>query len=220
MKARLTEISREEALRYMGVRGKPDEAMEADVERCEEKLRAAVRPRAIWRLFALETDGTLAGTAFHPEGEDIRKLTAGCSHAILFAATLGTETETLIRRAQGVDMADAVILDALASAAIENVCENLCADLKKELAPCRLTSRFSPGYGDFPLVQQRDMCNVLNTSRTLGITLTQGGLMIPQKSVTALIGVGEKMTETVSGCGKCMQAEYCLYRKEGMSCGK
>ena len=69
--------------------------------------------------------------------------------------------------------------------------DNLCADLAREFAPRRLTSRFSPGYGDFPLSQQAELCAVLNVNRLLGITLTPGGLMVPQKSVTALIGVSE-----------------------------
>ena len=191
MEARLTGISREEALRYMGVRGAPDAALREDLERCAARLVSVARPRALWRLFSLEPDGTLSGASFRPAGEDIRRHLAGCAQVIGLAATLGAETETLIRRAQGRDMADALMLDALASAAIENVCDNLCADLARELAPRKLTPRFSPGYGDFPLTQQRELCAVLNVTRLLGVTLTPGGLMIPQKSVTALIGVSD-----------------------------
>ena len=218
MEARLTGISREEALRYMGVRGRPDEALARDVERCAEKLTAAARPRAVWKLFRLEEDGTLQGTSFHPQGEDIRQLLAGGDQVILMAATLGAEAESLIRRAQGTSMSDAVILDALASAAIENVCDNYCTDLAREVAPRMLTPRFSPGYGDFPLSQQRELCAVLNVTRLLGITLTPGGLMIPQKSVTALMGVADHPPAGVSGCGKCPLAERCLYRKENSTC--
>ena len=189
MEARLTEISREEALRYLGVRGTADEALRRDLDRCAEALRFSAVPRAVWKLFDREADGLLRGTCFRPQGEDIRRHLSGSSQVILMAATLGAETETLIRRAQGVCMADAVILDTLASAAVENVCDNVCADLAREMAPRRLTVRFSPGYGDFPLEQQRELCEVLNVSRRLGVTLTPGGLMIPRKSVTAVIGV-------------------------------
>ncbi len=189
MEGRLTDISRTEALRYLRVRGPADERLQADLDRCMTRLRQAAHPRVCWRLFPLCADGTLEGTGFRPRGESIRKHLAGCDQVVLMAATLGSETELLLRRTQSRDMADALLTDALASAAIENVCDNLCSDLAQQLAPARVTSRFSPGYGDFPLAQQRELCEVLNVFRLLGISLTSGGLMIPQKSVTALIGV-------------------------------
>ncbi len=220
MEARLTEISQAEALRYMGVRGEPDGQLRTEMGRCAEKLAAAAQPRAVWRLFDLKEDGTLSGTSFRPEGNAVRRLLSGGDQAVLMAATLGTETEILIRRAQGENMAAAVILDALASAAIENVCDNLCKDLAAELAPRKLTSRFSPGYGDFPLAQQKELCSVLNVTRLLGITLSPGGLMIPQKSVTALMGVSDRQTLSAAGCEGCTQAVNCLYRKEGSNGGQ
>ncbi len=191
MEARLTEISREEALRYLRVRGRPDSRLAEDLDRCTQMLLAHCRPGILWRLFSLEKDGRLSGTCFRPEGKDIRGLLSGGNQVILLAATLGAETETLISRMQRKDMADALLLDALASAAVENVCDNLCGDLARHFAPRKLTPRFSPGYGDFPLSQQTDLCAVLNVTRLLGITLTPGGLMIPRKSVTALIGVSD-----------------------------
>ena len=221
MEARLTEISQAEALRYLGVRGEPDDALRADAARCADLLRATAIPRVCWRLFPLKEDGSLGNSGFTPGGDDIRRHLAGCGQVILLAATLGTEAEQLIRRAQARDMADAALLDALGSAAIENVCDNLCDDLALRFTPARLTSRFSPGYGDFPLTQQRELCQILNVFRMLGISLTPGGLMIPQKSVTALVGVrdaevieSDASLTPVSKCRNCPAAEHCLYRKD------
>ncbi|MBQ9251990.1 MAG: hypothetical protein IJ188_05075 [Clostridia bacterium] len=211
MDARLTEISLSEALRYVGVRGPADETLMADMQRCAEKLREMARPRACWRLFPLREDGLLEGTALRLEGADIREFLSGADQVILMAATLGAEAETLLQRSQRQNMADAILLDALASAAIENVCDNLCEDLAREFFPRQLTSRFSPGYGDFPLEQQGMLCAVLNVNRALGITLTPGGLMIPQKSVTAVIGVSEEPGKRLAGCATCQQADQCQY---------
>ena len=136
------------------------------------------------------------------------------------AATLGAEVETLLRRTQVRSMADAVILDACAGAAIENVCDNLCADIAAAVAPMYLTDRFSPGYGDLPLAQQDDLCRVLDVSRRIGVTLTEGGLMLPQKTVTAILGVSsEPPGERRRGCGTCGLYETCSYRKDGYTCG-
>ena len=121
----------------------------------------AARPRLVWRLFPLLEDGSLAGADYRPSGEDIRAFLAECGSVVLLAATLGAEAESLIRRAGARRSADALILDAAGSAAVERVCDNFCADLAAALAPRYLTERFSPGYGDMPLSDQPLLFRVL-----------------------------------------------------------
>ncbi len=222
MEPRLTGIDRQEALRYLGVRGdRPPADVAASLDKWEAALLKTARPRAVWRLFDLMPDGTLAGTTFRPAGEDIRRHLTGCDRVVLMAATLGAEADVLLRRTQVEDMAQAVILDAAAGAAVENVCDDLCAGLAAELAPAFLTGRFSPGYGDMPLEQQGEMCRVLDTARRIGVGLTPGGLMTPMKSVTALIGVSDTPREEGGGgCKNCAQYENCGIRKAGGSCGR
>ena len=52
-----------------------------------------------------------------------------------------------------------------------------------------LRPRFSPGYGDFDLGAQRDILNVLNADKILGIKLGSNLLMTPKKTITAVQGV-------------------------------
>ena len=192
MELHLSGIDRRETLHYLQIRGgKLPTSLEEELSRCEALLLETARPRAVWRLFDREPDGTLAGTDFRPAGRDIADFLEGCGQVILMAATLGAEAESLLRRAQARDMAEAVILDAAGSAAIEQVCDALCAELAARFRPRFLTGRFSPGYGDLPLEQQRTLCRVLDLERRIGVSLAESGLMIPQKSVTALIGVSD-----------------------------
>ena len=136
MEARLTGIERNEVLHYLGWPGVGlSKELTAAFERCERTLLDTARPRAVWRLFPLLPDGRLEGTGYAPAGESVRELLRECGAVVLMAATLGTEVERLIRRAQLENMGDAVILDACGSAAIENVCDNLCADLAASCAP-------------------------------------------------------------------------------------
>ena len=221
VEARLECIERRETLRYLQYRGTAlTPEIRAALERCERLLLETARPRAVWRLFPREADGTLAGTEFKPEGQDIAALLQGCDAVILMAATLGTEAESLLRRAQARDMAEAVILDAAGSAAIESVCDTLCRELAARFRPRYLTDRFSPGYGDMPLAQQRALCRVLALERSIGVSLSESGLMIPQKSVTALIGVSDSpQPRRAQGCLNCGNYTNCTYRKEGTDCG-
>ena len=221
MEARLSAIERNQVLQYLGYKGGAlPEGLAEDLKRCEKTLMASARPRAVWKRFALLPDGRLEGTSFTPAGASIRELLRDCDTVLLMAATLGSEVERIIRRAQVGRMGDAVILDACGSAAIENVCDNLCADLEAAFAPRYLTDRFSPGYGDMPLTQQAELFRVLDVTRRIGVSLSDSGLMLPQKSVTALLGVSDRpQPRRHRGCACCNMFENCAFRKDGKNCG-
>ena len=222
MEPRLTEINDNEVLLYLGYRGGAvPEELQRDIARCKDIVMKTARPRAVWRKFSILSDGTLSGTDFRPEGNDIRELLRDCQAVILMAATLGQEMESLLRRAQVQNMADAVILDCCASSAVENVCDNLCFDLQQQMTPLYLTDRFSPGYGDLPFAQQPDFCRILNLERRIGVSLSPGGIMIPQKSVTAILGIADRpQTKRFRGCAHCSAFKTCTLRKENRTCGK
>ena len=219
--AKLTAISRNETLQYLGWLGSPiPDELEDEITRCENRILETARPRAVWRLFDLLPDGSLAGTLFRPEGHDVPELLKDCTQVILMAVTLGGEAERLLLSAQARSMGDAVILDAAAGAAVENVCDNLCRDLEARFSPRFLTDRFSPGYGDFPFSQQRAFFDLLDITRRIGVSLTESGLMLPQKSVTALLGIADTPQEhRHRGCAACTLFETCSFRKEGKHCG-
>ena len=213
MEARLTKIDSSEVARYLGVRGAPDPELLDRVEALGSDLMAAAKPRLVWRRLPMteENDYLIAG-------QDLRNLLRGCGEIVLFAATLGSEVELLIKRTQVRDMAEALILDACADGAIENVCDNFCADLAAQVAPNYLTDRYSPGYGDLPLGHQKVLFSALNVTRRIGVTLTESGLMLPQKSVTAILGVSPTPRSRRSGCGHCPMRDICAFRKEGKTC--
>ena len=222
MEARRTGIDRSEMLRYLRYAGSaiPDDTEKA-LRLGEERLLQAARPRAVWRAFGYRAGEPLDGTDFRLEGEDIRAFLSGCDTVILLAATLGAEPDLLQKQLRLRDMGAAVILDAAGSAAIENVCDNFCADLAAAFAPRYLTERFSPGYGDMPLRQQSGFFRLLDINRRLGVSLTDSGLMVPQKTVTAVVGVSDRpQPGRHAGCENCTMAGDCAFRKEGKTCGK
>ena len=51
-----------------------------------------------------------------------------------------------------------------------------------------MTRRFSPGYGDLPLSVQPAFAQELDLE-SLGVAVTDSYLLVPQKSITALVGV-------------------------------
>ena len=110
----------------------------------------------------------------------------GCKEAILFAATIGPGVDRLLARLAVTSPARRYVTDALASAAVESLCDYANARLSEGLS---CAPRFSPGYGDVPLSVQPGFLQFVNAGRLLGITLSEHFFMNPSKSVTAIIGI-------------------------------
>lgn len=216
-------IDRAEALRYLGYAGQtPDEQTAALIDSCRAAIREAARPRTVWRQFTLSDAMQVGGSDFVLQGEDIRAHLAGCDRCILLAATLGPDIERLIAAQQVTDMARAVVLDACATTAIEEVCDGLQSRLAAQAAQTGgyLTARFSPGYGDWPIDSQREFVRLLDTYRKIGLTATADCILTPKKSVTAVIGVADHPVRTGyrKSCAACALRETCQFRKAGTRC--
>lgn len=213
-----------EAARYMGVRGEPDSRVRELLERAEELVRSRVRPAYIYRETAVEMtdEGVTLGIMASPlTGEDIKRHLKGCNRAVVLAATLSQEADKLIRQAAVRDMAESLAIDCLCSAAIEQVCDRAEEEIFSAIEAPYRTWRFSPGYGDLPITLQRDLLLALNAQRRIGLTVSDSSLLIPTKSVTAIIGISDSSVEqSAQSCGICTMRESCAYRASGAYCGK
>ena len=135
---------------------------------------------------------------------------------VLIAATLGIYVDKLIRKWQITDMAQAVVIDAMASVAIEQFMDKIELELSKRYSGYYFTNRFSPGYGDYPLEKQKEIIKLLNTEKKLGLNLTESLMLNPTKSVTAVIGRGKEEIKEKSSCtSKCSRCKNknCPYRR-------
>ena len=110
----------------------------------------------------------------------------GCAETYIFAVTLGAQVDRLLMRLAAVSQSDRFITDALASSAAESLCEYVSSQLEAGL---RCRPRFSPGYGDFSINFQPLVLDRLNAGAYLGITLTDALMMVPSKSITAVMGI-------------------------------
>lgn len=212
-------IRKEEIFRYAAAQGlEQDPFWEAQADKAIAMTEAQLRPRFCYRCFSIsqETDGvSVKNTALFLQGQDIKKHVKGAQSCYLLAATLGHGMETLLRHTMATDMTLGLLLDACADVAIESLCDSICEDITKEL-PCgvRCTTRYSPGYGDFPLSVQPDFLKALDATKRIGLHVSPDLILLPRKSVTAVIGVttGEKET-LVHGCAHCANRQNCSYKK-------
>lgn len=221
MEIKLNSFNRNEVLQYLLWRGgEIEQHVDQMIDECMAQTLDTVRPRWIWRVLELDRVAELPAIAF--AGADVRKLLHDCEKVIFFAATLGTEFEALVRRAQARNLTQALVLDACGSAAIEAVCEEAVNELQKNYPEfVYLTDRFSPGYGDLKLDFQQELLNLIDAGRAIGLTATDSQILVPRKSVTALIGVADQpQQKRFRGCAYCSMFANCMYRKAGKTCGR
>ena len=78
-----------------------------------------------------------------------------------------------------------MVLQAAATAMLEAFCDSACQELKEEYESrgLYLRPRFSPGYGDFPLENQRNLLDALEAGKRIGIKLTDLLIRILKQSV-------------------------------------
>ncbi len=205
---------RKEALRYLGCKGEPDSQTDELLTAAEKALETNVRPDFCWRVInKAECEHILIG-------EDIKNHLSDSQKVIIFAATLGAEADRLIRMAEVSNMAYAVVLDAYASALIESYCDS-CEEKMKQRTGGNYTWRYSPGYGDYPISLQREFIKLLSADKKIGLTATESHILVPRKSVTAIIGItGSERDKYRNKCDSCSMKETCRLRKDGLGCGR
>lgn len=215
MQMNMPDIPIREVLHFLGWHGTPVEDSILDQIRSSiQEAKSELQPHVVTRCFAFDEERRLTGTVFMPKGSDVRCLLRSCNGAVLMAATLGAKSERMLLRRQARSSAEALILDAVFSAAIEAVCDEQERLLREAYSGLHLTDRFSPGYGDMPMEQTKEICAVLQAEKTMGLTVSASGVMIPRKSVTAILGVSNQPQQRrASSCASCTMREVCALRE-------
>ena len=222
----ISSVDRQEVLRYLGYHGQAlsgelDGRIDAVVASC---LKIA-KPRATIAAFPVQSvspnEVILDGCTLRLTGHDIAAHLADAREVVLFAATLGADVDRELRRLSLTDPLGQVVFDSVATALVERAADAAEARARAYAASQgAFTSwRFSPGYGDLPLDVQSSFLAVLDATRQLGITLTPSNLMVPTKSVTAIVGIHPSPQPGLeSSCSICALADFCTIRQTGRTC--
>lgn len=210
-------MDRSEILRYLGASDSSGDALNEMIRRAEREIKQAANPRHLFRKFPIEVGKTsvrIGGTELI--SRNLAEHLQGCKEAFLFALTLGTGVDALIRRYTVSEIPFVPVLQACAAAYTEECADKAQRELEEYAAEhgLYLRPRYSPGYGDFSLESQKFFFAALDISKKIGVSLTESFLMIPFKSITAVIGLSSD--PSLCHVGKCMTctALNCPFRKE------
>ena len=206
-----------EALRYMGYSNKnlkaADDTFMSSVYECKDELENILNPKACYSEVEINVkDACVTGEFGCFKSKALAKNLKGCTKAVLFCATVGIQTDLIIKKYSVTSPSKSVICDALASSAVEVWCDAV----EGEVSCGRGTRpRFSAGYGDFDISYQKVISQFLNTSKNCGVTVTNSMMMIPTKSVTAIAGIDDNL-KCKSYNNKCLLCTntLCEYRND------
>ena len=200
-----------------------DEKLDHTIDECIKITKQKINPRytlGVYSILKEKIDDSyqikFKDSNVSIKSKDLYKLLDGCSQCILLSTTLGIDIEKQIKINSYSNLTKSIIIDACATTAIEEFCDILQSNIEDELRKegKYITNRYSPGYGDLPIDINEDIINLLNTSNKIGLTITKDKIMIPRKSVVAIIGISEnKSTYKQKSCLECSNYNTCKYKK-------
>ena len=235
---KIDRLDQKEILRYLGYK---DQEMTPQIQnlinRCEAEALKIIEPKYVFGRFKISHMSSgiqVEGSDLILKGKDIAFHLKGCKEIILLGVTAGVTLDRWIRRWMISEPEAGVILDSCGIQAVEQIADQIESEIEQQILAegYHLTWRFSPGYGDLPLDTQREFVHILDLPRKIGVSLTESCLMVPSKSVTAILGIYDpkdiredqwdrnslKIEREKNQCDFCNNKERCLFRKRGTQC--
>jgi len=218
-------INKSEVLRYLGYKNQEySQELDQIIDEIRNEIMEISNYKYTYKIVELKRDAE--GMAYIDDGilpllgENIQKHLANADSCVIMAATLGFEVEKRLNYYSKVDLTKNFILDSCGTQMIEEVCDGIEVEVKRKLGDgFYYTFRYSPGYGDFPISVQNELVRYLDGYRKIGLTVTASHLLLPRKSVTAIMGVQKiPFVSELDRCAACLAREYCEFRKEGTRC--
>ncbi|MDR2763875.1 MAG: hypothetical protein LBB90_02470 [Tannerella sp.] len=209
-------LSTEEVLKEIGYGNTlPDERVLSLIRKLLLQLEKEVKPRYVYFVsegepedMAVRIRGDLLAT-----NAVITRLLEHSTLFAVFAATAGREFEQIQQAHKATDdMLVIYLLDVMGTLLVEKTGDCMEKHLEAAYPDMPHTNRFSPGYCNWHLMEQRKIFAILG-QQPCGITLSDVCLMTPIKSISGIIGLGKDVQTGQYACRYC-ELETCYKRKK------
>lgn len=185
------------------------EGIDSDIDgRIDQWLNQTFKGKYLYKELAFDKDSmTIEGLGL-VESHSLKKILSQSEKVIVFAVTLGADIDYRLEQLKYSNHLDMMILDAVASAQVEGLADQVSERIKNELGGFQ-TPRYSPGYGDFSLTYQKKILSILE-ARRIGLSANDHFLLTPSKSITGLIGISSsEMSVSYDICDDCLRRTTC-----------
>lgn len=195
--AKLLNIDPIEVRRYAGLRKAENFKESSIIDACDE-AQLLIDVKGVWNIYNYNSQSQmiLSEPPVLIEGKSIGKHLEKCDKVICIAVTVGEEIEQEVsKRFDKGEYVSSVLLDAAATTAVEQAADSMEKTIEQQVSRDGYTMRwrYSPGYGDWPLTQQPELFRLANAEK-IGMQLSSAMMLIPRKSITAIIGLVKKST--------------------------
>ena len=144
-------------------------------------------------------------------------LLKGTNCLVLGVVTVGSTLENNVTElfARG-EYPRAIALDAVGTVSVRSLSHYMrslvCQEVKEQ--NLQTTKYFSPGSADWDISQQKNIFQIIPVDK-IGVKLTESYMMIPQKSLSWVIGIGKDISRLSKEKGTCKicKLKSCQYRK-------
>lgn len=207
---------KENALKYLGYQGQIiDNSLSDMIDECLEEIDEMSSFKAVYKTFPLSFQPLFIQEAdIYIDYPDLNDLLCHCHEVIVIACTLGIQVDQRSKYYSHIDMTKMTIFDAIASSYLEAKCD----EYEDNHIIGKRTFRFCPGYGNVPIELNRELARVIDTHRKIGLTVQNSNILLPQKSMIGLIGLGDNHLQ--KSCKNCLHIKNCDFRKRGQTCYK
>jgi hypothetical protein len=157
---------------------------------------------------ALNNDAFITGTLLPSTFPEAGKLA-------VMVCTIGPGLENRVTEySKGGETLHAMLLDGIGSAAVDILAQESCHLIAGKAAEPGLQagSPINPGMPGLPITEQRNILNLAHANE-IGVSLTSSGIMVPRKSTSVVIAIGNNMDTWTQEevCARCNLRETCLY---------
>lgn len=205
-------MNKQMILQYLNCPCEVDQKTNELIDECIQEVKELAYFKTTSQIFSLTHQPLkIEELNLKLNSQDLEEYFDNCQQVMIVGCTLGVNIDRQIKYYEKIDMAKAVVFDAVSSRYLEE-----CQDAyEKEHITDIHTFRFAPGYGDLPIEHNIPLSHVLKMDKVLGVSINQGGLFVPMKSMLGLIGIGAKKEKS---CFSCVRKENCQLRKVGLRC--
>ena len=215
------DIDKDDVYRFLGYPGRsPSAAVLTRIDAQLVRAKELIKPVYTYEIRAIEG---ASGQSVYLEGKlvlfsrTVHYVLSACKWGVVYLATIGPGlSKELSRLIEAGDQVGAMVLDAIGTAAIVQI-ERELQRVVKEIARrkgCSATVGYYPGYCDWHVSQQKVIFKVVDPS-SVGVKLTDSCMMVPEKSISGIFGIGKLDTAKPPCLAACHQRKTCTHRRYG-----
>ncbi len=187
-------------------------------EKAMQESFSLLTPKVVYQEFKVEGmlhERLLLNGGGRIDSRLLAQQLAGANRIIVILTTIGMELEERVSAIWDSDMVYALALDGAGSASVEALANAACLYFEQRAAKeeMQVSMPFSPGMVDWSVSDgQPQIFQLLGEAGTI-VQLTPSYIMIPRKSLTMVMGIGDDLKSSGRTCDYCTMRETCRFQE-------